>query len=182
MSKYSPATKIAACKDYLSGEYTHREVCQKYGITFNEAVVKSMLNEWVPRYLQSGEAAFLKPKGNKEYSAEYKIKAVNEYLDGQGSLIDIAAKYNIPSKATLRTWVKEYTENKELKDYHPHGSLYTNESKRFVSAMERKEITQYCFDHDLDYKGTATHFNISYSQVYGWYKRSKLMKDLKQQS
>lgn len=173
MSKYSVETKIAACKDYLSGQFTHKEVCQKYGITFNETVVKSMLNEWVPRYLQSGEAAFLKPKGNKDYSAEYKMEAVKTYLNGEGSLIEIAAKYNIPN------WVKDYTENKELKDYHPHGILYTDESKRFVSAMERKEITQYCFDHNLDYKGTAAHFNISYAQVYGWCKRSKLMKSHK---
>ncbi len=180
MSKYSPETKIAACKDYLSGKYTHKEVCQKYGITFNETVVKSMLNEWVPRYLHFGKAAFLKTKGNKDYSAEYKMNAVKEYLDGKGSLIEIAAKYNIPSKATLSNWVKDYTKNKELKAYHPHGTLYTNESKRFVSAMERREITQYCFDHNLDYKGTAARFNISYAQIYGWCKRSPLMKSYAQ--
>ncbi len=110
MSKYTAETKIAACKDYLSGNYTHKEVYQKYGITFNETVVKSMLNEWVPHYLQAGEAAFLKPNGNKDYPAEYKLQAVKEYLDGKGSLIEIAAKYNIPSKATLASFANSIKE------------------------------------------------------------------------
>lgn len=171
MAKYSADTKIAACKDYLEGELTHKEICDKYGITFNASACKSMINEWVPRYLEAGEEAFLDKKGNNTYTAEDKIAVVEEYLSGNGSLTEIAAKYKIPSKETLRKWVLDYQSNKTLKSYNPKGHLYNPESKRKATAMERKTVVKYCIEHNHDYKGTAEAFNLFYGQVYDWVKR-----------
>ena len=41
------------------------------------------------------------------------------YLSGEGSLDDIALKYNIPSSKTLHKWVNYYNGHIELKDYIP---------------------------------------------------------------
>jgi transposase len=45
------------------------------------------------------------------------------------------------------------------------------EARRKTSIEERKEIVEYCIDHNRDYKGTASIYDVSYSQVYSWVKK-----------
>ena len=44
----------------------------------------------------------------KKYSAELKLKAVQEYLNGEGSLWDICHKYKIKNEKSLREWIIWY--------------------------------------------------------------------------
>jgi transposase len=39
-----------------------------------------------------------------KYSLEFKIKLVNEYLEGQISILVLAKKYGIPSKSPIYNW------------------------------------------------------------------------------
>ena len=174
MSKYSVELKIAACKDYLSGELSHREICNKYGIHFNTTKGTSMLNEWVPKYIKHGDTAFIRSKGNDSHSIAFKEKVVAEYLSGEGSLNDIAAKYNIRTKETIRQWVLLYNANRKLKDYSPKREVYMAEARRKTTIGERKEIVEYCINHNHDYKGTAILYDVSYSQVYSWVQKYTL--------
>ena len=45
------------------------------------------------------------------------------------------------------------------------------DARRKTSMEERKEIVKYCIEHGRDYKGTATIYDVSYSQVYSWVKK-----------
>lgn len=45
------------------------------------------------------------------------------------------------------------------------------EARRKTTIEERKEIVNYCIDHNLDFKNTAAKFDVSYSQVYSWVKK-----------
>lgn len=45
------------------------------------------------------------------------------------------------------------------------------EARRKTTLEERKEIVEYCISHDNDYKGTASRYDVSYSQVYSWVKK-----------
>lgn len=45
------------------------------------------------------------------------------------------------------------------------------EARRKTSIEERKKIVESCITHNRDYKGTASLFDISYSQVYSWVKK-----------
>ena len=45
------------------------------------------------------------------------------------------------------------------------------ESRRKTTIEERKEIVEYCISHNRDYKGTASTYDVSYSQVYSWVKK-----------
>ena len=67
--------------EFLDGKLSHREICQKYGITFTESSSTSILNEWVLRYQALGEIAFIQTKGNRSYQHEEKVRMVEEYLD-----------------------------------------------------------------------------------------------------
>ena len=53
--KFPPEIKIHACEDFLSGKYTSAQVCEKYGITYNEKNCSSTsLSEWVAKYRAVG--------------------------------------------------------------------------------------------------------------------------------
>ena len=45
------------------------------------------------------------------------------------------------------------------------------EARRKTSIEERKEIVDYCINHNRDYKNTAVKYDVSYSQVYSWVKK-----------
>lgn len=45
------------------------------------------------------------------------------------------------------------------------------EARRKTTLEERKEIVSYCITHNNDYKGTASRYDVSYSQVYSWVKK-----------
>ncbi|MFR0956456.1 MAG: transposase [Roseburia inulinivorans] len=44
------------------------------------------------------------------------------------------------------------------------------EARRKTTLEERKEIVDYCINHNRNYKNTAAKFDVSYSQVYSWVK------------
>ena len=45
------------------------------------------------------------------------------------------------------------------------------EARRKTTLEERKEIVDYCIDHNRNYKEAAEKFDVSYSQVYSWVKK-----------
>ena len=95
---------------------------------------------------------------------------VEEYIRGEGSSIDLGIKYDI-SSGLLRSWVRMYNANSELKDYGPKQAVYMAEARRKTTLEERKEIVDYCINHNRNYKDTAAKFDVSYGQVYSWVKK-----------
>ncbi len=51
---------------------------------------------------------------NKKYSAGLKLQAVQDYLNGKGSLWDICHKYKIVNEKSLREWIMWYNGHKEF--------------------------------------------------------------------
>ena len=171
MSKYSAELKLAVCRDYLEGNLVPQEIYDKYGIACGKSSHYTMLHKWVHKYSICGESAFIRSKGNRCYSASEKQRIVEEYLDGHFSLEDISAKHAIPSSETLRQWILMYNANRKLKDYSPKREVYMAEARRKTTIEERKEIVEYCLSHNRDYKGTASLYGVSYSQVYSWVRK-----------
>ena len=99
MSKYSKEFIIKTCEEYLSCNSSKLELCNKYGIHYKNG--KSIIDDWIPRYLEDGADAFLSTVGNKVYLSSDKISTVEDYIGEKGSLRTIAAKYGISSKETL---------------------------------------------------------------------------------
>ncbi|MBU5317655.1 helix-turn-helix domain-containing protein, partial [Clostridium bornimense] len=111
---------------------------------------------------------------NKSYSADLKLSAVEEYLTGTISQLDVCIKYEIYSTSILRRWIKKYNSGIELKNYDPKQEVYMAKSKRKTTIEERKEIVKYCIEHGNDYKNTAEKFSVSYTQVYTWVRKYKV--------
>lgn len=170
--KYSPELKVRACEDFLSGKYSAAQVCEKYGITYNEkSSSSSSLKEWAARYRAMGCGAFTSSRHNKSYSSGLKIRAVEEYISGMGSIPEITARYGISGTDVFRKWVLKYNANRELKDYNPEWEVYMAQARRKTTFEERREIVSYCISHNHNYKGTAAEYGVSYSQVYSWVRK-----------
>ena len=163
--KHTAEEKIGIAKAYLAGAGSYKELAER-----NQIDSKSVRN-WVRQYQENGESGFIIGVGNKNYSKEFKLLCVEDVICGNVSINEAVAKYNISSDAVLRNWIKCYNANIELKDYEPKREVYMAEARRKTMLEERKEIVDYCISHNNDYKGTASRYDVSYSQVYSWVKK-----------
>ena len=164
-SQHTPEWKITIVKKYLSREGSYDSIARAHGID------KRTLIDWVHRYQEHGASVFYPTVGNVHYSKEFKTMCVEAVLKGEGSVDDIVVKYNISTRSVLRSWIMKYNANMELKEYKPKREVYMAEARRKTTLEERKEIVEYCIAHNNDYKGAASRFEVSYSQVYSWVKK-----------
>ena len=163
-AKFMPEQKEQAVIDYLKGTKSRVQICEELGIS------SRTIQDWALIYNRHGIAGFSKKTRNRSYSKEFKRKVVEEYIRGDGSSIDLGIKYDI-SSGLLRSWVRMYNANRELRDYYPKQEVYMAEARRKTTLEERKEIVDYCINHNRNYKDTAVKFDVSYSQVYSWVKK-----------
>ena len=85
---------------------------------------------------------------NNSYSAEFKLKAVEQYLNGEIGGITIAArKLGLRSKSQLRRWVKLYRQDPELlkKDGRKLGN------KDGVRKGRPKKVDELSKDEQIEY-------------------------------
>ena len=162
--KYTVEAKTRAAERYLRGEASAKEIATELGMPESGS---RTVREWAAAYRENGIEGFHLKKGNSSYTAEEKQRAVEEYLQGKGSLREISRRYHIPSKNTLRRWIRVYNSNRELRDYDPKPEVYVAMRKK-TTKEERQEIVTYCLEHGKDYKGAAAKYEVSYSQVYQW--------------
>lgn len=166
-AKYTVEQKVQAAERYLRGEASAAGIAAEMGMT---ASGERRVHEWAGVYRENGIEGFHLMKGNRSYTTEEKQQAVEDYLQGKGSLEAISRKYHIPSESTLRQWIKVYNSNRELRNYNPKPEVYVA-MRRKTTLEERKEIVEYCLSHGKNYKETAAEYDVSYSQVYDWVKR-----------
>ena len=164
-SPHTPELRSKVSQEYLDELGSYNSLAAKYGIG------STTLKEWVSKYRIYGIVAFTPQVGNSCYSSDFKMMCVEAVLAGAGSVDDIVSKYNISSSRLLRDWILRYNANRELKDYAPKREVYMAEARRKTTIEERKEIVKYCVEHNRDYKGTASIYGVSYSQVYSWVKK-----------
>ena len=163
-AKYTVEAKVRAAERYLRGEASAAGIAAEMEMGKRG---ESTVREWAATYRENGIEGFHLKEGNSSYTAETKKQAVEEYLQGKGSLREISRKYHIPNKETLRQWVEVYNSNRELRGYNPRPEVYVAMRKK-TTKEEREEIVRYCLEHGKDYKGTAVKYEVSYSQVYQW--------------
>lgn len=163
-ARFTPEEKEQAVIDYTEGNKTRTQICEELCIS------SRTIQDWATIYSRHGITGFAVKTRNSPYSKEFKIQVVEEYIRGEGSSIDLGIKYDI-SSGLLRSWVRMYNANRELRDYSPRQEVYMAEARRKTTLEERKEIVAYCINHNRDYKNTAAKYDVSYSQVYSWVKK-----------
>ncbi len=164
-SPHTPEWRAMVAQEYLDGKGSSNDIATIYGVDHKS------VQRWALRYKEQGISAFHRGVGNTKYTSDFKLMCVEHYISGSMSADEIVAKYNISNLYVLRQWIKRYNANRELKDYAPKREVYMAEAKRKTTIDERKEIVEYCINHNRNFKDTAAKFDVSYSQVYSWVKK-----------
>ena len=163
-AKYSLEQKLKACEDYLSGRKSAVQIARELNMGKRG---RNRVMEWSKKYKAYGASLFEETHTKKSYSKQFKQKAVKEYLEGKGSLEDLAVRYGIPSHATILQWTRKYNNHIELRDYDPKPEVYMAQ-RRKTTFDERLEVVKYCLDHDRRIADTASVYKCSYAQVRSW--------------
>ena len=157
MSKISNEDKIYYCQQYLEGKITQGQIAQATGLK------KSSVYMWINKYEAMGAEAFLQV-GNKRYSKELKVQAVQEYLSGESSQYNICKKYEIKSTTQLQRWIFKYNSHEELKTSGTGGNTIMTKGRR-TTFDERIEIVKYCIENNHNYAKTSEKYQVSYQQA-----------------
>ena len=155
--KIDPVEKLQTIHFILEGKESIRHAADRLGVRFPS------IQQWISIYKNEGEGAFL-TSGYKSYSKELKEQAVQDYLNGRGSQLEICQRYGIRAKSKLQKWIKQYNNHEELKASRTGGTV-TMAKGRKTTFDERVEIVQYCIAHDHNYAETAAKYNVSYQQA-----------------
>lgn len=116
---YSKEIKIAAVQDYLSGEFSLREVVRKYRLS-----TRSVLRNWIKKYTShsefkdSGKGMNQTMTKGRKTTVEERIDIVKACLATGKNYQETAAQYEV-SYQQVYQWVKKFEINSEdgLVDY-----------------------------------------------------------------
>ena len=167
--KISPDARLAVAKACAEGELSQSEAARRISVN------RTNVREWIALYKEKGAAAFEKTDSNPKYSVEVKLQAVKEYLEGKGSLREIAARYGLHSKITLRNWIKVYNSGGDLSQRAGGRRMKTG---RKTTQEERVRIARECLENEFNYEEIARKYNVSYQQVYSWTKKYQELGDV----
>ena len=84
--------KISAVEDYLNGIRSVSEIMVDLSIKSTRTI-----RNWILAYQNGGIEALCSVTANHSYSSEFKIEMVRKYINGEGSVTDLCARYGIPT-------------------------------------------------------------------------------------
>lgn len=157
--KLTPEKRVELVESYLIGKDSLNSLASTVGIN------TETLRNWIMLYENEGPTGLLTKRKNTHYPIETKIQAVNDYLDGLGSLPDITKKYGLRSNTQLRNWIKIYNTHGNFKS--GSGGSRMSQSRK-TTFKERVKIVHYCILHNRNYGETAIKYKVSYQQVRNW--------------
>jgi transposase len=160
-AKVSFEQKVAAVNEYLSNQASQGYIAKKYGVRI------SSFQQWLRKYSTFGMEGLNCTSKNANYSAETKLLAISDYLNGKGSQDDICKKYGIHSRNQLQDWILKYNGHEKIKSSGTGGRPIMTKG-RSTNFEERIEIVKYCIEHNHNYKETSEKFHVSYQQVRSW--------------
>ena len=102
--KVPPELKIQAVEDYLAIRKGSTQIRKELGIRL------STFQAWLRKYQTEGPAGLYPKKGFTSYPSSLKLAAVEDYLNGGGSLDAMCRKYGISSHVVLQQWITLYNE------------------------------------------------------------------------
>lgn len=131
-------------------------------------VAHETLRQWIMQYQAEGAIAFLPDRKAHTYSPELKLQAVQDYLAGEGSLMEVSKKYGVRDKKTLRSWIKVYNTHGDFNSVKSFGGGSCMKQGRDTTQEERIQIVKDCLASGKKYGEMALKYKVSYQQVRKW--------------
>ncbi|AET66438.1 transposase [Desulfosporosinus orientis DSM 765] len=157
--------KLGAVEKYKRGEGSQESIAREYGVH------KSSLQQWIANYEAMGPAGLAIGHTNSRYSVELKTAAIEAYLRGEGSQVEICKRYSIRNKVQLQDWIKLYNGHKDLRTTGGRGRDIYMTKGRLTTLDERIEIVSYCIAQGKDYGAVIEKYGVSYQQIYSWVRK-----------
>ena len=133
-----------------------------------EGVGRETIRRWMARYEAEGVAGFLPQAQNRVYPPELKRQAVEDYLAGGGSLLDISKKYKLRNDRQLHNWVKEYNAHGDFNSVKFSRGGSCMKQGRETTREERVQIAKECIASGKNYGKMALKYQVSYQQARTW--------------
>lgn len=93
-----------------------------------------------------------------KYSFEFKLKIVQEYLNGKGGYNSLSKKYGVPDHAQLRRWVTNY------KAFGEEG-LFRIKSSNTYSVQFKKDAIELYLTTEISYRELALKLGMANSTL-----------------
>lgn len=157
--------KIEAVEKYKRGEGSQDSIAREYGVD------RASVQQWIANYEAMGPSGLAAQQTNNRYSVEFKTAAVEAYLRGEGSQLEICKRYSIRSKTQLQNWVTVYNGHKDLRATGGRGRGIYMTKGRLTTLDERIDIVSYCIANGKDYGAAIEKYGVSYQQIYSWVRK-----------
>ena len=167
--KIDPTQKVQLVEMYLRAEISITEGTRLAGLNS-----RASSKDWVSIYKNGGPAGLLDQAHNQYYPKELKLAAVNSYLNGEGSILDITNRFGLRSTVQLRSWIKMYNTHGEITARGGGGGSCMRKTRE-TTFEERLLIVQDCLANNKNYGAMALKYNCSYQQVRNWVLRYEQM-------
>ena len=131
------STKYETVRQIEAGKISIRHAAEQLGVH------PSSVQAWVRLYETEGISGFAKQK-NQVYSEALKVKAVEDYLSGKGSLAAICKKYKIRARIQLQDWIKVYNAHGDFNSRKRSGGGSYMRKARSTRQEERVQIVKAC--------------------------------------
>ena len=138
------STKYETVRQIEAGKISIRHAAEQLGVH------PSSVQAWVRLYETEGISGFAKQK-NQVYSEALKVKAVEDYLSGKGSLAAICKKYKIRARIQLQDWIKVYNAHGDFNSRKNSGGGSYMKQGRDTTQEERIQIVKDCLASGKDY-------------------------------
>lgn len=154
---FSPEEKLEIIQALIQG-VSPSHLAAKYQVHVET------LRAWRKKHEKYGTEGLKKRKKHNTYTRAFKEIVAKEYLNQTISLVELAYKYDIPSKETVRKWIIRYNNGEEIRTTREGASPLTKGRK--TTYQERVEIAVYHEAHsDISYRELAERFDVSYQQA-----------------
>ncbi len=153
--------RLDAIRKYLQHENSLKHLAKTLKVSYRT------MKQWLTNYQSLGPEGLMETARNMHYSSELKETAVNDYLSGVGSYMDLCKKYGIKSTRQLQNWVSKYNGHEKFKSSGTGGVPIMTKGRQ-TSYEEKVEIVKYCIEQQNNYAETAQKYQVSYQQVYSW--------------
>ena len=160
--KLSIEEKMKLLRQCLAQEISVNEAARRAGVNW------SSVRQWIAKYEAEGVDGLLPQQKNRAYSAEMKLKAIQDYLSGEGSILDICQKYKIRDTHILRRWLQVYNAHGDFNSVKQSGGGSYMKQGRETTQEERIQIARECYASGKNYGEMALKYNVSYQQVRNW--------------
>ena len=135
-SKLCVEEKAEIIRKYQQGEISLSQAARyaEVGLT--------TIYRWSARYEAEGVTGLLPYQKNRVYPPELKLKAVQEYLSGVGSLGEISKKYKLRNDRQLSNWIKIYRMLQKI-IFLVDDRVFTAQQKQAIIVIQAADLIRH---------------------------------------